>query len=573
MRILIASDAPWHPTGYGTQLKQFCHRMVEDGHRVFVYCAGAFMGGYVNYEEGVTVVGAGGNDDRWGNRTWPEIVDFIDPDLIFTWLDVHGMNNYGWEEAPSYMWAPIDTHPVPKEEVEILSRATKIMSPSRWGMEILKEANLDSVYVPCGIDMQVFDIDPEGGARWRKQLKPECDEDTFLIGMVGLNTGSPDRKGYGYAFDAIKAFVDNHPDEKIMVYIHADPYGDGVAINLINLRDRMGLTNVIAFNPPQLPWGRPNLYMRDMFNAFDVYLTTSITEGFGVPIVEAQACGKPVVVNACSSVTELAMTPGGYRAPYLADMWVNTCTKVYIPDVPKITFMLEAAYTDWKEKKLDPDLIRSGVQKYEINHVYNTYWKPLLADAPPKINYEKAGGALGAKLLLGAGMNIPTERDGWVFHDKDKLWDHIDVAWDMTKFPYPPADNSYGYIEAEDILEHLRGELTDVMDELHRILKPGGYLYIRVPEVGSWQLMRDPTHVVGYMAQSFDYYDSTTEIGRNYHYSLRDWRVLKRTTNNGGLVFVLQCVKPSVVLVEHFPDEDGEHNPEKCKTCLKEVVV
>jgi hypothetical protein len=28
--------------------------------------------------------------------------------------------------------------------------------------------------------------------------------------------------------------------------------------------------------------------------------------------------------------------------------------------------------------------------------------------------------------------------------------------------------------------------------------------------------------------------------------------------------------------VEHFPDEDGEHNPEKCKTCVngvKEAVM
>ena len=31
MKILIASDAPWHPTGYGTQLKAFSRRMVQDG--------------------------------------------------------------------------------------------------------------------------------------------------------------------------------------------------------------------------------------------------------------------------------------------------------------------------------------------------------------------------------------------------------------------------------------------------------------------------------------------------------------------------------------------------------------
>lgn len=572
MRVLIASDAPWHPTGYGVQLKAFSKRMVQDGHTVFIYCAGAFMGGYVEYEPGVTVVGAGGGDDRWGNRSWPDIVDFIDPDVIFTWLDVHGMPAYGWSEAPTYFWAPIDTHPVPKEEIEILNRGAKIMSPSRWGQDVLKADGLDSDYVPCGVDTKVFDIDPEGGKRWRAQLKPEIDDDTFLIGMVGLNTGVPDRKGYGYAFDVLKAFKENHPDEKINAYIHTDAYGDGMAINLFNLRDRMGLNDMIAFNPPQLPWGRPPLYLRDMYNAFDVYLTTSVTEGFGVPIVEAQACGTPVVVNACSSITELASGPGGYKSKYLAEMWINTCSKVYIPDVRGMLLMLETAYADWKARKHDPQAIRSSVMKFDLDTVYDTYWKPLFETVPPKINYEKAGAALGPKLLLGAGNNIPVEREGWVLHDKTKTLPHIDVAWDLTKFPWPVEDNTYGYIEAEDVLEHLRADMTDVMEELHRILKPGGYMFVRVPEAGSWQLMKDPTHVVGFMPDSFDYYDPETPIGQHYVYSDKGWKILKRTSNNGGLVFVFQTRKQAVSFVEHFPNEKGEHDPATCKTC-KEVPV
>lgn len=576
MRVLIASDAPWHPTGYGVQLKAFAQKMVADGHRVYIYCAGAFMGGYVDYMPGVTVVGAGGGDDRWGNRSWPEIVDHLDPDLIFTWLDVHGMGNYGFEEAPAYFWAPIDTHPLPKEEREILGRAAKIMSPSEWGQGVLKDEGFDSVYVPCGVDMSVYDIDPEGGKNWRKQVRPEIDEDTFLIGMVGMNTGSPDRKGYGYAFDVIKQFKENHPDDKIMAYIHTDPVGDGMAINLMSLRATLDMESYVAFNPPQMPWGRPELYMRHMYNAFDVYLTTTTTEGFGVPIVEAQACGKPVVINSCSSTTELARGPGGYRAKYLCEHWVNTCTKIYLPSVASMVLMLEAAYADWKAKKIDPVAIRASVARFDMDHVYETYWRPLFKDVPPRINYEKAGEAIGPKLMIGAGSNLPPNRESWVIHDKEKYSADVDVAWDLTKFPWPVEDNTYGYIEAEDVLEHLRSDMTDVMNELHRIMRPGGYLFIRVPEAGSWQLMKDPTHVVGFMPQSFDYYDPETPIGQNYKYSTTEgWKILKRTTNNGGLVFVMQSRKeqPAVVMVEHFPDEKGEHDPDKCKTCNKKELV
>lgn len=578
-RILIVSDAPYHATGYGVQVKHLARLMVEDGHRVFVFCPGAFMGGIVEWEPGVTVVGTGGGDDRWGNRCMNDIADWVKPDVILTWLDVHGMQNYGWTTYPTYAWAPIDTAPVSKPERMILDRMAKVISPSRWGQEILKQHNLDADYVPCGVDIDTYDIDEDGGKTWRKQIDG-CDEDTFLIGMVGLNTGSPDRKGYGYAFDILKSFFDRHPQDKITAYLHTDPGGDGTAIPLINLRDELGLADKVAFMPPQLPWGHTELYMRHMYNSFDVMLHTSLTEGFGVPVVEAQACGTPVVANACTSVTELVAGCGGYPAPYLTTSWINTVTNIYIPDVNALLAKLEEAYIDWKARKaagnlaLWREMIRHSVTAYGWRNVYENHWRAALADIPAPINFEEAGGLLGPKLMLGAGRNVPRDHAGWVFHDKDKFYDHIDVAWDLTQFPWPVEDNTYGYIEMEDVLEHLKGDLTEVMDELWRIIKPDGYVYIHTAEAGSWQLMKDPTHVRGFMPDSLDYYDPGTVTGRAYTYSQRQWSVVRRTMDNGGLVFVLQPRKAAVEWVQHFPNGSGEHVPDDCAACgiEREVV-
>jgi SAM-dependent methyltransferase len=55
-----------------------------------------------------------------------------------------------------------------------------------------------------------------------------------------------------------------------------------------------------------------------------------------------------------------------------------------------------------------------------------------------------------------------------------------DVLHDLNTFPYPFADSSVDRIEMIHILEHLDRPFT-VMEELHRILKPGGELYIAVP--------------------------------------------------------------------------------------------
>ncbi len=55
-----------------------------------------------------------------------------------------------------------------------------------------------------------------------------------------------------------------------------------------------------------------------------------------------------------------------------------------------------------------------------------------------------------------------------------------DVVHDLNIFPYPFDDNSADHIEMTHVLEHLDKPFL-VMQELHRILKPGGTLYIAVP--------------------------------------------------------------------------------------------
>lgn len=526
--------------------------MVADGHEVVNYCAGAFMGGHDgNWNNSkITVVGSGANDDRWGNRSIGEIVNWFQPGLILTWLDIHGMNAYGWQTQPTYMWAPIDTHPVPKVEASILRRAAKVLACSRWGQEVLEADGFQSDYVPCAIDLNHFTINPEGRKNWRAQMRPEVDDETFVIGMVGLNTGMPDRKGYGFAFDVIRAFVDNHPDDKIRVYIHTDPYGDGNSLPLIDLRDHLKLTDIVAFSPPQLPWGMSDKYMRDMYCAFDVLLHTATSEGFGVPVVEAQACGVPVVASACSSVTELVTE--GYTAKYASDFWINTISRIYLPDVRSLTLMLETAYADWKTGRVDHDAIRRSVMQYDQDAVYDTYWRPLLANVPAPLDFEEAGAKAGSKLLMAAGSE---RKDGFVHHDKDFLWEHIDIAFDMTVFPWPVEDDAYGYVELSDVLEHLKSDLTDIMDELWRITRPGGYVYIHTAEAGTWQLMKDPTHVQGFWPTSMNYFDPETMEGAHYHYSQKAWKVHKATSDAGGLIFVMAPRKDA--------DRTNGHRPER----------
>jgi len=80
------------------------------------------------------------------------------------------------------------------------------------------------------------------------------------------------------------------------------------------------------------------------------------------------------------------------------------------------------------------------------------------------------------KLNLGSGE---FKKEGYVNVDWQDLT-NPDVKHDLNVYPYPFKDNTFDLIEAWHVLEHL-DKPFNTMRELHRILKPGGKLNIKVP--------------------------------------------------------------------------------------------
>jgi len=76
-----------------------------------------------------------------------------------------------------------------------------------------------------------------------------------------------------------------------------------------------------------------------------------------------------------------------------------------------------------------------------------------------------------------------------------------DIVHDLNEFPYPWADNSVDEIKMLHILEHL-DDWWKVFLECVRILKPGGYLHIHVPDESSSTALtyRDHNHVFSFVS-------------------------------------------------------------------------
>lgn len=110
-----------------------------------------------------------------------------------------------------------------------------------------------------------------------------------------------------------------------------------------------------------------------------------------------------------------------------------------------------------------------------------------------------------------------------------KLWPHsiavdvnaesvADVLHDLNCFPYPFDNDLFDIVIAEHVIEHL-DDVIKVVEELHRITKPGGLVYIEVPHFSSRDFFTDPTHKHAFSITSFDYFIPTPGGLFTFHYS------------------------------------------------------
>jgi len=115
--------------------------------------------------------------------------------------------------------------------------------------------------------------------------------------------------------------------------------------------------------------------------------------------------------------------------------------------------------------------------------------------------------------------------------DREKIEDFVDVVWDLDKTPYPFPDNYADEIHMYHVLEHLHDPLKK-MEEIHRILKPGGKLYIRVPHFSSMGAFTDITHIRPFGFTSFDCF----EVGNSHsYYTEARFKILDRRIKYFGL--------------------------------------
>lgn len=136
--------------------------------------------------------------------------------------------------------------------------------------------------IPNGIDTEQFKPDQKAGIKVRTALG--ISEDTFLIGLVGR---LDPRKDHSIFLESAARLCEERQNVKfICVGTGPEDYR----------QELQQLTNELAISE-RVIWPGAYSDMSAMFNALDILVSASYTEGFSNVIAEAMACGVPCVVT------------------------------------------------------------------------------------------------------------------------------------------------------------------------------------------------------------------------------------------------------------------------------------
>lgn len=379
LRISFLSNHPASSTGYGTQTAQLTRRMKADGHKVAILnnfgVAGqmskwedmhVFPQGWDGYSNDVAVA----HHAAW-SLAGPE------RSILFTLYDVwvYQENDQFDDVEQIVSWVPIDHMPIPPKVLEWCERPNVLpVAMSQFGAQQLAAAGVDCQYVPHAIE-DVFtrtEALPDGADFRTSAGIPRS---AHLTTIVAANKGVlPNRKAFGEMFSGWSVFAASHPDA--VLYVHSSHGGQARdQIDLRVLARACGIEDRVIFaDQYALRLGIDPAVLSAIYSTSDVLLATSAGEGFGIPVIEAQACGLRCIVSNFSAQPELV---GDGWCVDGQPMWNPTQHAwLFSPSVAEIARSLEASY---KAPRGRSKKAEAHGAKYRADDVYNAMWRPLLA--------------------------------------------------------------------------------------------------------------------------------------------------------------------------------------------------
>lgn len=167
-----------------------------------------------------------------------------------------------------------------------------IVAPSEWSKKGFIYSGADPervIVIPLGVDPKIFYPLP---SQERHSLRQELGWDGFIFLSIGSITYY---KGIYSLLKAFAVIVEQYPQARLVLKGLDSLYLSEDLLNeLLNDLTFSEIENIL----PRLSYIGENLSfpeMAQLYQAADVYVSPYMAEGFNIPVLEAVACGLPVI--------------------------------------------------------------------------------------------------------------------------------------------------------------------------------------------------------------------------------------------------------------------------------------
>lgn len=187
-----------------------------------------------------------------------------------------------------------------KKIMKLINRADILMAVSEY------TGNLLSSFFPSERIYVLYEGCPENFRRLPEEAVEEFKKrnnlDDYILYVGVINA----RKNVHGLIKAFTMFQDKFKNLKLVIISSYTGYGSENVMNLID-KNRDNIIFIKNVNEPDLVY---------FYNAAKLFVFPSFAEGFGLPVLEAMACGTPVIASSTSAIPEVGGNAVEYVNPH-----------------------------------------------------------------------------------------------------------------------------------------------------------------------------------------------------------------------------------------------------------------
>lgn len=373
--ILLISDSPYSTTGLGRMARYFMKMMPEFkwvhwgvNHPTHIVSKTGTMPKYNkddfngNFEIISPQIFNSQQNPIYAFEYLKDAIDLYKPDYLITALDLDRILNYKdlLREAKmihGFKWInyfPVDRPQVFKQELDMLQYPDINIVITKYGQDIYKKYNdkidIKQIYHP--IDAKEFELKTADKVKeFKESFIKDSKDNPFTIININRNFF---RKDLYSSIKAYELFLKNNPNSFYYLHCNLDSQSDNYTFSQL-----LALKGIppekIAFLPSSVSeiQAIKQDKLNDIYLMSDLFITSSLGEGFGFTAVEALLCEIPVIAPHNTSFPEL-IKDFGYLIPTI-DQEILYYGRHQIPwfpiDIKKMSNMIEYVKNNHKEAK------------------------------------------------------------------------------------------------------------------------------------------------------------------------------------------------------------------------------